>query len=564
MRLGYLFRIIKDMMRLPRFIRSLLYSFLFIGICILLVGIVPITPKTMPVVAALGVVSAKQLPVSPTLSPPALYIGVSVPSALRDETSKWNLLYADDPQAAAITLDLAKTDDANSVWVYALVAPFPTLTDDVSSRDLLDFWRGSGTGPFGGSPLRMAESTLRAFSAAWGEPTPGAVVTVAEDRLVDILWSETPSWGIVPFEKVEPRLKVLSVDQNSPIRSDFEQGNYPLVLRFQSSDPSFSLPATNRDPSKMTTVMLTGVTALVRNTAFKMERNGMTYPAQDIRDVLLSSDILHINNEVPFYSLCDVPNPNQTGLVFCSREKYMELLTYIDVDVMELSGDHFGDYGEQAMRETLQIYTDAGVPYYGGGANLEEARKPLLMGHNGNKIAFIGCNAKDAYAGADAVTSGAAPCDYDYMRQQIRALRAQGYVVIATFQYEEYTDPQAAPIQMEDFRWQAESGAQIVSGSQAHYAQVMEFYDNSFIHYGLGNLFFDQMGKTDGGIDNIRREFVDNHVIYNGQYISTEIHTFILMDYSRPRLMDAAERSKFLRYYFEQSGWVAGQSVNDE
>jgi len=226
--------------------------------------------------------------------------------------------------------------------------------------------------------------------------------------------------------------------------------------------------------------------------------------------------------------------------------------------VMELTGDHFGDYGEQAILETLQIYNDAGVPYYGGGADLEEARKPLLMEHNGNKIAFIGCNDKDAYAGADAVTPGAAPCDYDYMRQQIRALRAQGYVVIATFQYEEYTDPQAAPIQMEEFRWQAESGAQIVSGSQAHFAQVMEFYDNSFIHYGLGNLFFDQMGKLDGGIDNIRREFVDNHVIYNGQYISTEIHTFILMDYSRPRLMDAAERSKFLRYYFEQSGWVAG------
>jgi poly-gamma-glutamate synthesis protein (capsule biosynthesis protein) len=72
------------------------------------------------------------------------------------------------------------------------------------------------------------------------------------------------------------------------------------------------------------------------------------------------------------------------------------------------------------------------------------------------------------------------------------------------------------------------------------------------------------MGKTDGGIDNIRQEFVDSHVIYNGQYISTEIHTFILMDYSRPRLMDTAERSKFLRYYFEQSGWMAGQSVNDE
>ncbi len=132
-------------------------------------------------------------------------------------------------------------------------------------------------------------------------------------------------------------------------------------------------------------------------------------------------------------------------------------------------------------------------------------------------------------------------------------------MVIATFQYEEYNQPQAAPIQMEEFRWQAESGAQIVSGSQAHFAQVMEFHGDSFIHYGLGNLFFDQMGRTDGGIDGIRREFVDSHVIYDGRHISTELHTFVLMDYSHPRPMDAAEREQFLRYYFEQSGWLVGE-----
>jgi hypothetical protein len=441
------------------------------------------------------------------------------------------------------------------------VVPFPTITDDISAQELLDFWRGSNTGPFAGAPLRMAESTLRAFSAAWGEPAPGVVMIVPSEGFVDTLWADTPSWGIVPFEELDPRMKVLSIDQNSPVDNRFEAANYPLSLRFRSSDPSYSLSPTNRDPSKLTSVMMTGVTALVRATASKMERNGMTYPARDIGDLLRGSDILHINNEVPFYSLCDVPDPRQVGLKFCSRKKYLELLTSIDTDVVELSGDHFEDYGPPAMLESLQIYADAGIPYYGGGANLEEARKPLLMEHHSNKIAFIGCNDKEAYAGADAVNPGSAPCDYDYMREQIRALRTQGYVVIATFQYEEYTDPWATPIQMQDFRWQADSGAQIVSGSQAHFAQVMEFHGDSFIHYGLGNLFFDQMGRTDGGVDGIRRQFVDEHVIYDGKYISTQIHTFILMDYSRPRFMDSAERAKFLRYYFEQSGWVVSPSL---
>lgn len=532
------------------------YSLLVLGISLLLVALAPATRVRFHTVQE-GVFSVKELP------PPSLYIDSSVPDMLHAETSGWNVLRTDDAQSAAVTLDFAKLDEADSIWIYALVAPFPTITDDVSSRGFLDFWHGAGSGPFAGSPLRMAESTLRAVSAVWGQAAPGVVEIVSPDHLVDTLWAETPSWGIVPFEKLEPRLKVLSIDQNSPIHSDFEQGSYPLIAGFRSSDPSFVLSATNRDPSKLTTVMLTGVTALVRATASKMERNGMTYPAQDIGDVLRGSDILHINNEVPFYSLCDVPDPFQEGLRFCSREKYLELLTSIDTDVVELTGDHFADYGEQAMRESLQIYANAGIPYYGGGANLEEARKPLLMEHHGNKIAFIGCNDKEAYAGADAVSPGSAPCDYDYMREEIRALRLQGYVVIATFQYEEYTDPWASAIQMEEFRWQADSGAQIVSGSQAHFAQVMEFYGESFIHYGLGNLFFDQMGRTDGGVDNIRRQFVDEHVIYDGQHISTQIHTSILMDYSRPRLTDAAERDKFLRYYFEQSGWVVSPPLHD-
>jgi len=532
-------------MRAFRIVGIFVFLLLIVSLFLALIDISPAEPDDLGI----------SIPLQKDFPTPSLYINPAVPSSLRIEASKANYRHDDDPRDATVTLDMVRKDEADSEWVYALVGPFSTLMDDVSSRELLDFWHGSDAGPFAGSPLRMAESTLEALTALWGKPAPGVVRTVFEDQLTDELWRSIPSWGIVPFEELEPRLKVLSLDGNSPIRNDFKQDAYPLIVHFRASDPSFVLPATNRDPSKMTTVMLTGVTALVRATAAKMERHGMTYPGEEIRPLLLSSDILHINNEVPFYSMCDVPDIKQKELVFCSRMKYMELLTYIDTDVVELTGDHFADYGDQAMLETLQVYEQAGIPYYGGGADLEQARNPLVMEHHGNKIAFIGCNDKYAYATAAETEPGAAPCDYDYMRARIMELRSQGYVVIATFQYEEYNHPQATEIQMQEFRWQADSGAQIVSGSQAHFAQVMEFYNGSFIHYGLGNLFFDQMGRNDGGIDNIRQQFVDEHVIYDGRHISTELHTFILMDYSQPRPMNEAERAKFLRYYFEQSGW---------
>jgi poly-gamma-glutamate synthesis protein (capsule biosynthesis protein) len=110
---------------------------------------------------------------------------------------------------------------------------------------------------------------------------------------------------------------------------------------------------------------------------------------------------------------------------------------------------------------------------------------------------------------------------------------------------------------MADFRLMADSGASIVSGSQAHYAQMMEFYGETFIHYGLGNLFFDQMGDQGWMPRGIRRVFFDRYVIYAGKLISVELIPAMIEDYARPRLMTEQERSGFLQDYFFYSGWIS-------
>jgi poly-gamma-glutamate synthesis protein (capsule biosynthesis protein) len=104
-----------------------------------------------------------------------------------------------------------------------------------------------------------------------------------------------------------------------------------------------------------------------------------------------------------------------------------------------------------------------------------------------------------------------------------------------------------------DFRTMADAGAVVVSGSQAHLAQGMEFYSGAFIHYGLGNLFFDQMRSS--GVRITQFEFIDRHVFYGGKYLGVELITAFLEDYSRPRYMTGPEREKFLAQYFEYSGW---------
>jgi len=58
-----------------------------------------------------------------------------------------------------------------------------------------------------------------------------------------------------------------------------------------------------------------------------------------------------------------------------------------------------------------------------------------------------------------------------------------------TFSHIEYYSYETIPALVTDFHRAADDGAVIISGSQAHQPQAMEFYKNSFLHYGLGNLF---------------------------------------------------------------------------
>ena len=489
---------------------------------------------------------------------PSIWISAAVPASLRQTAQEWGYLPADNITSADILFDV-ETDslpqsDRFLTWIYALVAPFPTVADGVTQEELRLTWLGQPGGDFAGLPLWMDESTLAALTAIWGEPAVGVVQVTEAAGLLEAAWAARPCWGIVPFEELEPRWKVLSIDGTSPIRKDFDQALYPLVVSF-SIDTAIQavpeLPTSNRDPEKLTTLVMTGVTALVRATAYAMETKGVLFPSSDVGDWLTSADLTHISNEIPFAEDCPYPDPSYGMRPFCSDPKYVALLEDIGTDVVELTGNHFQDWGSEATLFTLELYKQKGWPYYGGGADLVDARKAITVEHNGNHLAFIGCNTVGpAYAWASESQPGAAPCDMQWIQSEVYRLRYEGYLPIVTFQHDELYTIVPHPDQQLDFRPMIEAGAVIVNGSQSHVPQGMEFYAGGFIHYGLGNLFFDQMDSL-----NTRQELIDRHVFYDGRHISIELMTAMLEDYARPRPMTSAERLELLQLVFGASVW---------
>ena len=496
----------------------------------------------------------------------ALWISPAVPDPLRKVAKAWGIPIASDPTQAGLSLAFHPGMEGNGArWVYALVAPFPTVLDGVTSDQLQAVWNGKSNESFVKWPLLMEQSTLEAFTALWGAPA-ARVQVVAGGQIIDAAWEEMPAWAIVPFEALDPRWKVLTVDGQSPVRKDFDLNSYPLqvfyTLQAGGRDAAqFARPASNRDASKLTTLIMSGTSALVREIAYQMEVKGLDYPAQDIGDILRQADLLHVSDEVSFDPNCPPPNPDKNRF-YCSDPRYIQLFDNVGVNIVELTGNHILDNGAQAFLYTLDLYKQHHISYFGGGANLQDARRPLLIESNGNKLAFLGCNdgeLPEPFA-ADKIP-GANPCDYALLKSQIAQLRSQGYLPIVTFQYKEGYSPQVMPWQEYDFRQVAAAGAAIVSGSQSHVPMKMEFYDGTFIHSGLGNLFFGQMGNQPPGPGlplqpAERYEFIDRHVFYDGRYISTELLTAMLEDYARPRPMTPNERAAFLTDYFGYSGWL--------
>ena len=225
------------------------------------------------------------------------------------------------------------------------------------------------------------------------------------------------------------------------------------------------------------------------------------------------------------------------------------------VDVVELTGNHLLDWGPEAFLETLSIYEENGIQTYGGGRTIVEAEKPIIIEHNGNKIAFLGCNLpgpENNWVSDDR--PGSLACNLDELAVTISTLREQGINPIFTFQHNEFNTFRATQQMREDFWQMANAGAVIVSGSQAHYPQGIDFVNSTFIHYGLGNFLFDQM-YTYWGMATI-----DVHYFYENRYLNTHQYPIINENFGQPRLMNAEETKLLLDKIYSNSFYYLAEN----
>lgn len=449
-------------------------------------------------------------------------------------------------------------DNALVSHFYAPVVPFATVTDAITLEDLSARWRGAGV-----DTLIVPREERFALTALFGSQPGASVIFTSTANLLPALQASSSAVALLPFHELDPRFKVLTVDGVNVLDNHLDPAEYPLAVAVtvQGKEAStlaatlapFLRERTNRDPARLTTLIMTGVTAMSRVTAAKMERNGYTYPALVISDTLRAADITHISNEVPFLDDC-VVNAATDNLVLCSHTNYWAALEALGTDIVGLSGNHVNDFGRDGARRSIGWYREHKIPIYGSGLNVEEACAPLLWEHNGNRIAFLAALAfQPKFAWATEDQPGA--CYYYTNKERIFAtiaeLRPKVDVIAVELQYLETYNPYPTAQQVKEFRELRDQGVDIVTGVQSHVPQAMEPYgpepgrNPGIIVYGLGNLFFDQMWSWQ-----TRTELIARHAIYDGRLISTEILTAVLEDWAQPRWATPEERADILRRIF--------------
>jgi len=558
-------------------VKKILFLTIFVALAACESPVMP-TPAATATTAPTPVPTKTPLPTA-TPAPIGVFTSGSLPEAFHKQINNrlaqqaGMFVPSGDPNLAALQVAYAPNVDVPIIgqWVYALVAPFPTIVDDVPFAAVRAAWQGQPAQcdacGFTG-PLRLSESTLSALKTVLGEPAAGAVEVLPSDQITPKLWEAKPAWGIVPFEELNPRLKVLSIDGGTPFHRSLDLNAYPLAVKIGLAGPidkaeqlqvALGQPLTNRDESKMTLVAMTGVTAMARDFAASMDVNGVLYPAKEIQDWFDTSDIVHISNEVSFWADCPKqPTPNRA--VFCSDPSYWELLKHIHTSVIENTGNHMNDYGWEPFSYTLGIYEKEGIPYFGGGRTITEATRYITLTHNGNVLAFAGCNPVgptiDWVDGLGDGRPGSAPCasPYPELQEELKKAKASGAVVFSTLQYNEQPlgeySYETAPGQAKDFERLIDAGADVVSGSQGHSVQGFGLKGNGFMHYGVGNLFFDQMQAR-----NLRENFIDRYLVYDNKLLGVELLTTIRDEAALPRKMTLDERRGLLKTLFDLSYW---------
>ena len=214
----------------------------------------------------------------------------------------------------------------------------------------------------------------------------------------------------------------------------------------------------------------------------------------EFKKIIKTSDLSYLNLESPLgqgtYPI------KKNGLNLSLDHNWIRVIEGGGFSLIGLANNHIMDQGAEALIATISQIERFQLNHIGAGINLFEAQKPQLLSVNGLRIALIAI-AEHEFSIASNNIPGVAPLDEIDNFYQIRnALTISDHVIIVLHAGNEYF-PLPRPGLRKICRFFIDLGASSVICHHNHIPSAYEIYKDSFISYGLGNLFFTPMKNTE-------------------------------------------------------------------
>jgi poly-gamma-glutamate synthesis protein (capsule biosynthesis protein) len=181
-------------------------------------------------------------------------------------------------------------------------------------------------------------------------------------------------------------------------------------------------------------------------------------------------------------------------------------ITAADIECCALANNHVLDWGYQGLAETLDTLRKAGIKTTGAGANIEEARAPVVMpvSGKGRVLVFSFGSETSGIPWSWDATAGKPGVNLlpDFSLKTVRDIRDHigrqkrtGDIVVASIHWGGNWGYQVPHEQQEFAHWLIDdAGVDIVHGHSSHHAKGIEVYQGKLILYGCGDFLNDYEG----------------------------------------------------------------------
>ncbi len=286
------------------------------------------------------------------------------------------------------------------------------------------------------------------------------------------------------------------------------------------------------------TLVAVGDVMLSRHVGEIISSKGPFYPFSQTAYLTRWADIAFCNLENAF-STQGTPIPGKM-IWFRANPDTAIGLTFAGFDVVSLANNHSLDYDTDAFLDTLTTLENEGIKYVGGGRDIDEARKPVIIERKGIKVGFLAYSELAhifwdwGYPRAFVAKSGipgVAPMEIDIMEEDIKKLRESVDIVVVSLHWGEEYEEQPSEKERELAHRLIDCGAQIILGHHPHVLRGLEVYKDGVIAYSMGNFVFDQ-----------RNQKTKKSMLLQFELTSEGLHRVIvypiLIENSRPSIPD--------------------------